>query len=171
VYVGYFVVHIRPDSSLVHKHIVRYLGTDVIDNTLYIFTEWVSGGSLEKMLEQFPKLPEKVISKYTLQILIGLQYLHDHNVVHRDIKVCVCVSMCASLQSIVRHIAVAIASAAASACAALAFPSVARTKHRPRYIYTHCFRAPSRLSQHAMIPPLSYATTRVRTSWWMIAAL
>ncbi len=94
MYVGYFVVHIRPDSSLVHKHIVRYLGTDVIDNTLYIFTEWVSGGSLEKMLEQFPKLPEKVISKYTLQILIGLQYLHDHNVVHRDIKVCVCEYVC-----------------------------------------------------------------------------
>ncbi len=45
--------------SLEHKHIVRYLGTDVRDNTLYIFTEWVSGGSLEKMLEEFPKLPER----------------------------------------------------------------------------------------------------------------
>ena len=70
-----------------HKHIVRYLGTEVRDNTLYIFTEWVSGGSLEKMLEQFPRLPEKVVAKYTLQILIGLQFLHDHKVVHRDIKV------------------------------------------------------------------------------------
>ncbi len=54
--------------SLVHKHIVRYLGTEVRESTLYIFTEWVSGGSLEKMLEQFPKLPEKVVAKYTQQV-------------------------------------------------------------------------------------------------------
>ena len=52
---------------MVHKHIVRYLGTEVRESTLYIFTEWVSGGSLEKMLEQFPKLPEKVVAKYTQQ--------------------------------------------------------------------------------------------------------
>jgi serine/threonine protein kinase len=73
--------------SLTHRNIVRYLGADVHENTLFIFTEWVSGGSIEKMLTQFPRLPEKVVARYTSQILVGLQYLHDHNVVHRDIKV------------------------------------------------------------------------------------
>lgn len=86
---------VMPFSSLEHKHIVRYLGTEVRDHTLYIFTEWVSGGSLEKMLQQFSRLPVKVVSKYTRQILVGLNFLHKHKVVHRDIKVRPCSCVCA----------------------------------------------------------------------------
>ena len=82
------VPSLSPCRSLEHKHIVRYLGTEVRDNVLYIFTEWVSGGSIERMLQQFSRLPEKVVARYTKQVLIGLMYLHKHKVVHRDIKVC-----------------------------------------------------------------------------------
>lgn len=72
--------------SLKHQHIVRYLGTEVRGSSLYIFTEWVSGGSLERMLQRFQRLAEKVVAKYTRQLLVGLAFLHSHDVVHRDIK-------------------------------------------------------------------------------------
>eukprot|EP00939_MAST-03C_sp_MAST-3C-sp1_P003921 g3921.t1 len=74
--------------SFSHKNIVRYLGTEVEgDHSLYIFTEWVSGGSLLSVLKTFKgRLHENVVRMYTKQILTGLKYLHENNIVHRDIK-------------------------------------------------------------------------------------
>ena len=70
-----------------HPNIVAYLGTEVGDaNTLYIFTEWVPGGSLQSLLKKFGRFKESVVQNYTLQMLKGLKYLHENGVVHRDIK-------------------------------------------------------------------------------------
>ena len=70
-----------------HPNIVAYLGTEMKgDNTLYIFTEWVPGGSLQSLLKKFGRFSESVILNYTTQILNGCAYLHSNNVVHRDIK-------------------------------------------------------------------------------------
>ena len=74
-------------KSLDHPNIVKYLGTDVGDNNLlYIFTEWVPGGSLQTLLKKFGRFEEPVTKKYTFQILQGLHFLHLNRVVHRDIK-------------------------------------------------------------------------------------
>ena len=68
--------------SLNHPHIVRYLGTEVqldeesSQRVLYIFTEWVPGGSLESLLKHFGGLAESVVASYTRQILTG-QSLYD----------------------------------------------------------------------------------------------
>jgi serine/threonine protein kinase len=70
-----------------HPNIVAYLGTELGDsNTLYIFTEWVPGGSLQNLLKKFGRFSESVVLSYTSQILLGLGYLHDNGIVHRDIK-------------------------------------------------------------------------------------
>ena len=55
-----------------------------VENSLYIYLELVSGGSIYKLLHEFEgKFPEPIIRRYTRQILLGLEYLHDKKTVHR----------------------------------------------------------------------------------------
>lgn len=77
----------RGPRSLQHPHIVQYLGTEVQDQKLLIFTEWVSGGSIQILLQQFGKLAERIVMNFTRQVLVGLAFLHSRGVVHCDIKV------------------------------------------------------------------------------------
>ncbi|KAG4948229.1 hypothetical protein JHK82_041411 [Glycine max] len=72
-------------SQFRHDNIVRYLGTDKDDDKLYIFLELVTKGSLASLYQKY-RLRDSQVSAYTRQILSGLKYLHDRNVVHRDIK-------------------------------------------------------------------------------------
>eukprot|EP00257_Ricinus_communis_P002543 XP_002513833.2 mitogen-activated protein kinase kinase kinase 1 [Ricinus communis] len=72
-------------SQFEHENIVRYYGTDKDDSNLYIFLELVTQGSLMNLYQRY-HLRDSQVSAYTRQILHGLKYLHDRNVVHRDIK-------------------------------------------------------------------------------------
>ena len=73
-------------SRLQHPNIVRYVGISRESRALYIFLEYVPGGSIASLLSRFGAFEESVISVYTRQILIGLDYLHSQRCVHRDIK-------------------------------------------------------------------------------------
>jgi len=53
---------------------------------LNIAMEFMEGGSLAKMIEDFGPLPEPVVASYARQIVLGLEYLHALGVVHADIK-------------------------------------------------------------------------------------
>ncbi|GER33060.1 protein kinase superfamily protein [Striga asiatica] len=73
-------------SRLRHPNIVQYYGSEMLDNKLYIYLEYVSGGSVHKILQDYGQLGEAAIRSYTQQILSGLAYLHAKNTIHRDIK-------------------------------------------------------------------------------------
>ncbi|XP_019094884.1 PREDICTED: mitogen-activated protein kinase kinase kinase ANP1 [Camelina sativa] len=73
-------------KNLSHPNIVRYLGTVREDDTLNILLEFVPGGSISSLLEKFGPFPESVVRTYTRQLLLGLEYLHNHAIMHRDIK-------------------------------------------------------------------------------------
>jgi hypothetical protein len=72
--------------SLDHINIVRYLGAEMDVKYLHIFQEWVPGGSLTSMISKFGAFPINVVRNYLSQILEGLAYLHDQNIMHRDLK-------------------------------------------------------------------------------------
>uniref|UniRef100_A0A5B7CDJ4 mitogen-activated protein kinase kinase kinase n=1 Tax=Davidia involucrata TaxID=16924 RepID=A0A5B7CDJ4_DAVIN len=73
-------------SRLRHPNIVQYYGSETVDDKLYIYLEYVSGGSIYKILQDYGQLGEIAIRSYTQQILSGLAYLHAKKTVHRDIK-------------------------------------------------------------------------------------
>ncbi|XP_022768242.1 mitogen-activated protein kinase kinase kinase 1-like [Durio zibethinus] len=72
-------------SQFEHENIVQYYGTDKDESKLYIFLELVTKGSLLNLYQRY-HLRDSQVSAYTRQILYGLKYLHDRNVVHRDVK-------------------------------------------------------------------------------------
>jgi len=73
-------------QGLRHPHIVQYLGTSSDEEHLNIFLEYVAGGSIAGMLKQYNTFQEPLVRNFTRQILEGLSYLHQRNIIHRDIK-------------------------------------------------------------------------------------
>lgn len=75
-------------KGLSHPHIVTFLGHEYAGNQLYIFMEFIAGGSMTKMLNEFGALSEPLLKRSTCGLLEGLDYLHtrDPPIVHRDIK-------------------------------------------------------------------------------------
>lgn len=78
-------------KRLNHPNIVRYYGSveDKEKKTLNIFMEYVDGGSLTsyaKKMNSCGALTPETIRSWSTQMLRGVKYLHDSNVVHRDIK-------------------------------------------------------------------------------------
>ncbi|KAK4169264.1 hypothetical protein QBC43DRAFT_59361 [Cladorrhinum sp. PSN259] len=72
--------------DLRHPNIVQYLGCGSSAEYLNIFLEYVPGGSVQTMLNSYGALPEPLVRSFVKQILNGLSYLHDMEIIHRDIK-------------------------------------------------------------------------------------
>lgn len=71
-----------PSNWLCLDFLIVYLFLQT-DDTLSIYLEYVSGGSIHKLLREYGPFKEPVIRSYTGQILSGLAYLHAKNTVHR----------------------------------------------------------------------------------------
>ncbi|KAF6019027.1 MAP3K1 [Bugula neritina] len=77
---------IRMMATLNHPNIVRILGATQTGAHFNMFVEWMPGGSVSHLLEKYGAFSEPVITSYTQQVFMGLAYLHDHHILHRDMK-------------------------------------------------------------------------------------
>ncbi|MDO4756635.1 MAG: serine/threonine-protein kinase, partial [Parabacteroides sp.] len=73
-------------SDVHHPHIVNVLEVFEEHNTAYIAMEYIPGCSLKYMMEKEGVLPEKKVLRYIHQIGEALDFVHEKNILHLDIK-------------------------------------------------------------------------------------
>ncbi|KAJ8248280.1 hypothetical protein GJAV_G00240310 [Gymnothorax javanicus] len=71
-------------EGIKHPNLVRYFGVEVHREEMYIFMEYCDEGTLEEVSRL--GLQEHVIRLYCKQITTAINVLHEHGIVHRDIK-------------------------------------------------------------------------------------
>jgi serine/threonine protein kinase len=71
-----------------HPNLLPVFGSFVNGSKLFIVTPFLSGGSgLDIMKTAYQKgMEESIIATILKQVLQGLEYLHGHGLIHRDVK-------------------------------------------------------------------------------------
>jgi serine/threonine protein kinase len=76
----------RIGLELDHPFILKFVEVEGQKSRPYIVTEYLKGCTLAHLLKAMRPLPEKDALKIASLICDALQHMHDHGVVHRDLK-------------------------------------------------------------------------------------
>ena len=87
----YFQTEVSIMKELKHNNIIRLINLQETTNHYYIIMEYCNGGSLLNCLRKYLSTYKKPFSEGYVQYLMrqivnGLVYIHDHDIIHRDIK-------------------------------------------------------------------------------------
>jgi serine/threonine protein kinase len=73
-------------SRLRHPHIVRYYGGGKDKTQHFYAMEYMDGGSVEQMLKKKGRFAWDETIAYSRQVVLALEYAHNHGIIHRDLK-------------------------------------------------------------------------------------
>jgi serine/threonine protein kinase len=74
-------------QTLKHPNIMRCVDAIRDDEYLNIIFEYCENLALSSMIAKFGgQLPESLVAHYIAHVLSGLEYLHEQDIIHRDIK-------------------------------------------------------------------------------------
>src|SRR5436305_6174901 len=73
-------------ATLVHPGIVRVFDYDVQEGVPFLVMDYAPNGTLRRRYPTGSRLPLATIVLYVKQVALALQYAHDHQVIHRDVK-------------------------------------------------------------------------------------
>ncbi|CAD8104031.1 unnamed protein product [Paramecium primaurelia] len=73
-------------KKLRHPNIIQIYEIVQTVNSIYMIMEYAPGGELFEVIIRNQRLNEKEAAEYLMQILSGVQYMHDNYVMHRDLK-------------------------------------------------------------------------------------
>lgn len=66
---------------------LKYHNSCIDQFVVYVFMEYIEGGSLRNFLERYPHgVDEDVIAYILEQVILGVNAIHCKGIVHRDIK-------------------------------------------------------------------------------------
>lgn len=79
---------VRMLASIRHSNIVVYRESFLEDSLLCIIMDFADGGDMEEMLGSQKGLgfPDSVIKEWFSDMAVGMSFIHDKSIVHRDIK-------------------------------------------------------------------------------------
>lgn len=81
-----FVAEIRALSEIQHPRIVRILAAGRDGALTWFALEFCEGGSLRERLTADGPAPPRVAARWVIEMLDGLQAVHDNQLIHRDVK-------------------------------------------------------------------------------------
>ncbi len=73
-------------AKLSHRNIIRVYDIEERFKTVFIIMEYLEGQSLKNMLIHLKTIPPDLAADFLFQICLGLDYAHQHGIIHRDIN-------------------------------------------------------------------------------------
>jgi serine/threonine protein kinase len=81
-----FLQEAQRSLGLRHPHIVRFVDLGVKEDTPFLIMEYLSHGTMRTRHPKGSRVPIETVVSYVKQIANALQYIHENNLVHRDVK-------------------------------------------------------------------------------------
>lgn len=85
-YLARFQLEAEATVALRHPNIVRAYGLECHNETHYLVMEYVEGRDLLVLVNEDGRLDYRVAANYIAQAAIGLEFSHQRDVIHRDVK-------------------------------------------------------------------------------------
>ena len=73
-------------KSIEHPFIMKYYNTFIAKRDIHFVIEYIAGKQLFDVIRSIGLLSTEQAQFYSAQILLALEYLHNQNIVYRDLK-------------------------------------------------------------------------------------